>query len=760
VFVLMWKNSEKLRKAVGRLVDTFRFMWKATFGKDKEDAVEGVGKKMSVLSKIAQAIGDAFGWLGDKVAVAVDWLTRMLPGAFDLVARAMGKVQEAYDQYIKPWATQVGIILGQAWGNIKKIFSGVGDVIAGIFGDDPKKREEGISKIADGLIDNAKRIGPLLYSKLGEVLRDWIGGAIQWAADNVKDIPVIGTWVSGVLGIIAGYFKLAGTGLDILSGLISGDPEKTRESIQRFRDEVKRIIKEEFPKVFEGIGNVLELAAKGAFALANADWVKDLPIVGGIATAFFDALGKALKIAAAAFDLVAAIFSGDEDKKAKAKEKLDKTIGDGIRDWFKKLPERIGDSAGDIGEFLLKAIESGLNWLSDNIPKLTDKISKFFDDLFSGGGEKGKGGKGKGKGMKGVFEKQGDSLIEWIFTEFMPKLFNAWKKFSARMAPLLANVIGAAFRLVGVVMWAALNFMLAGLPERLWNGLTSAFRTAWGWLTRDLPNMLQGVGLFFLTLPGRIQGWLSTLGTAIGNAFMVAWQWVTTSLPNYIGGVVSWFRSLPSLIGGALGNLGSTLGNWISSAFNTARTFLANGISSLVNAARGLGSSILGAITGGLTAVGGAATNIAGSIWGSLKGFINTYVIDPLRGFTIPAGIPFFAGKKPFGGINRLANGALITAPEFVMVGEAGPEVVLPLTRPMRALQLAREANLFDVLAQGAAATDGGQTMAGAAPAGQPGDGGILGGGPGNTYNIYGVGMAQVIAEIEARDAAALRVRR
>jgi hypothetical protein len=109
-----------------------------------------------------------------------------------------------------------------------------------------------------------------------------------------------------------------------------------------------------------------------------------------------------------------------------------------------------------------------------------------------------------------------------------------------------------------------------------------------------------------------------------------------------------------------------------------------------------------------------------------------------------------------------LANGAIVSRRMTALLGEAGPEVVIPLTRPMRALQLAEESGLMGVLSQAAgqrAATQG--DTAGVPDAlGSAGSVAVQGlfPGQGNTYNIYGISMAQVIAEIEAREQASTRV--
>lgn len=62
-----------------------------------------------------------------------------------------------------------------------------------------------------------------------------------------------------------------------------------------------------------------------------------------------------------------------------------------------------------------------------------------------------------------------------------------------------------------------------------------------------------------------------------------------------------------------------------------------------------------------------------------------------VNGVYFPPGIDF----------SKLANGKIVTSPEFAMIGEAGPEVVIPLTRPARALELMRESGLIGMSAFG-----------------------------------------------------------
>jgi len=65
-----------------------------------------------------------------------------------------------------------------------------------------------------------------------------------------------------------------------------------------------------------------------------------------------------------------------------------------------------------------------------------------------------------------------------------------------------------------------------------------------------------------------------------------------------------------------------------------------------------------------------------------------------VNGVYIPPGVDF----------SKLANGKIVNSPEIAMIGEAGPEVVIPLTRPQRAMELMQQTGL---LAYGSQAAGG-----------------------------------------------------
>lgn len=76
-----------------------------------------------------------------------------------------------------------------------------------------------------------------------------------------------------------------------------------------------------------------------------------------------------------------------------------------------------------------------------------------------------------------------------------------------------------------------------------------------------------------------------------------------------------------------------------------------------------------------------AATHQAADLWQELQ---------RIKNFRLPS-----VGTRRF---SEYAEGGIVTHPTFGLIGEAGPEVVIPLTKPQRAAQLMRQSGLADSL--------------------------------------------------------------
>jgi hypothetical protein len=195
---------------------------------------------------------------------------------------------------------------------------------------------------------------------------------------------------------------------------------------------------------------------------------------------------------------------------------------------------------------------------------------------------------------------------------------------------------------------------IIGILSNIYDVITWPFRVA-----------IDAVVSFFGALPGRIQGALGSAWSIITAPFVTAFDWVMQQGAK----IGDWFYRLPGTVQGYL----SSLFNIITYPFRTA-------FDSIVNAAKGVGDwfyRLPGQINQWLSNIGNIikypfeqAFNAIKTLWNNTIGRIN---------FTIPSWVPGIGGRgwqAP-----RLAEGGIVNRPTLALIGEAGPEAVIPLNR-------------------------------------------------------------------------------
>jgi tape measure domain-containing protein len=98
-------------------------------------------------------------------------------------------------------------------------------------------------------------------------------------------------------------------------------------------------------------------------------------------------------------------------------------------------------------------------------------------------------------------------------------------------------------------------------------------------------------------------------------------QFVTRDIPNFINGVVKWFAELPGKIWKFLTQLPGKIGQAISNMVNKAKSTIPNVVNAIVN---GLKKAI--------SKVGDIGKNIVKGLWNGIKGMAS-WVIDKIKGF-------------------------------------------------------------------------------------------------------------------------------
>jgi hypothetical protein len=236
----------------------------------------------------------------------------------------------------------------------------------------------------------------------------------------------------------------------------------------------------------------------------------------------------------------------------------------------------------------------------------------------------------------------------------------------------------------------------------------AAALTALGeWL---LNTAIPAVVQFFLDLPGNIFDALATLGQTLLDVFTSAMEGARDVVSNLITEIVDFFRNLP----GTIALLGFAI----------------------ADAALGIGQAIIGGIISGLTGAGEAIGDAASSILDGIGNIVDGIregigkAIDNLipneiakveieiagRKVTIVPGIPL--PDNPLKSAGFYAGGGIFDRPTAGIFGEAGKEVLIPLTNPARAAQLARESGLLELLAKQQQVSASGTTLVGPAGAG------------------------------------------
>lgn len=191
-----------------------------------------------------------------------------------------------------------------------------------------------------------------------------------------------------------------------------------------------------------------------------------------------------------------------------------------------------------------------------------------------------------------------------------------------------------------------------------------------GWL-KDITDTMGGVTTWFSNMPTNVGTALRTMGSSFLK-WAGGWAGQVKAAFTGHGGLVGWFTNLPGDIGHSLGAMGASFLRWatgwvgqVENAF-TGKGGLTEWFIGLPHA---IGVSLRNAATlftqwgkGWASDLVNAFTNIGGAIWNAIKSSFKT-----VRG--IPSAVLHFFG---------LQHGGLVTEPTLAVVGEAGPEWVIP----------------------------------------------------------------------------------
>ena len=240
------------------------------------------------------------------------------------------------------------------------------------------------------------------------------------------------------------------------------------------------------------------------------------------------------------------------------------------------------------------------------------------------------------------------SAAKAVFVKIVDGIQDAWGKFGGN----ITTVVQGAFQIVTGIIRGALQ-VIRGVVHTVLALVTGDWSGAWNGLKEIVAGVWTAIQTSVSGGLTIIKGLLGAAWTAIKLAASAAWASIRDDVSSKFDKIVDVIRGVPGKIAGLAGGF------------------------------KDAGKAIIDGLISGISTATGFVTGIAGSIWNVLKGLINTAIdqINTALEFSIPVpgplpDIPINAPNIP-----RLATGGIVNRPTLALIGESGPEAVVPLDR-------------------------------------------------------------------------------
>ena len=232
------------------------------------------------------------------------------------------------------------------------------------------------------------------------------------------------------------------------------------------------------------------------------------------------------------------------------------------------------------------------------------------------------------------------SIVDWLQEHFVPipmevveTLTAIWRAFADFFTTYVWPIIEAAFIAIASVLdnfWDVVKAMV-NLVKALFSG---DFAEVWRTLRTLVGEVIDALVDLFIFLPGRI---LSAAAPLVGKFALI----VADFAVHLVGKIVKLIQAMPDQIVEFLSgiatdilNIGKSIGGWI--------------IDGLIAAVKAAAGAVAAAVRSIMPDIGGMVSGAIGAVRGLIPG---------------------------------LAHGGIVTSPTLALIGEAGPEAVVPLSR-------------------------------------------------------------------------------
>lgn len=347
---------------------------------------------------------------------------------------------------------------------------------------------------------------------------------------------------------------------------------------------------------------------------------------------------------------------------------------DGLANQQRILQAQMENVKATIGAKLLPIALKLAQFFGDKIIPVIEHLSKVFSKDGLGGVLREVGGMIK-KAIPPALAKLKELAVKlgnWLINTGWPWLRDKLAQLGKALVDWIGPRIKPALAALGRLIQAGADWLLnVGLPMFV-DKLTQLGDALVAWIKPKIKPAIVALGKLLV----RIGKWILTtaipklveLGIKLGKALI---GWVLDLVPEVLAGLSEWVKAIgawirdtaiPAAIGWA-GDMASKMGKAILDFLLDLPSNLIGLVGKFNQLGRDLGKALINALIG---------------LWNRLD--------LKFPRIEIPDWVPVIGGKG-FGGFDifpdlpLLAKGGIVTGPTLAMIGEAGPEAVVPLDR-------------------------------------------------------------------------------
>jgi hypothetical protein len=354
-----------------------------------------------------------------------------------------------------------------------------------------------------------------------------------------------------------------------------------------------------------------------------------------------------------------------------------KTSG-GLANQTKIMKAQLTNAATTIGTALLPIAIKLASFFADKVIPAVEKLSEVFSK----------------KGLTGVLDlakkqlpklkEAFTSLWKWITTVGVPKFVALMQSLGKALVDWIGPRIKPMLKKLGELIAQAANWIYTvGIPA-LVDRLIMLGDAFVAWITPLIGPMLKKLGELFKV----VATWLVTVGAPA----------VVKAAVKLADALIRWVSKIAGPLLKGLGLLLIDIAKWV----------FTDGIPALAKLGVQLGAGLINALVGALKGIASMGLDVGKAFANGIIKFINTNVIDSINDlleFKISAfGASLSINPPDLGHIPMLGNGGIVTRPTLAMIGEKGPEAVIPLSG--KNAGMAGQGNNYITINTGANPTD------------------------------------------------------